>query len=159
MKIIDYSNEYDEKLKDLFVELQEYIVEIDREKFNVVTDEFREKYFMKTMEEVSKYEGKIFLAVEDEEIVGAIIGVINNEDIDNYNFKAPKRGRICDLVVSKNHRGMGIGKLLLQTMEDYFKNEGCHGVMLDVFAYNESAYHLYTKLGYFNRTIQMMKNI
>lgn len=159
MEIIDYSSEYSEKVKDLFVELQEYISLLDKEEFNVVGDDFREKYFLKTMEDVQRYEGKIFLALDGQELIGVIVGVINNDIIDNYDFKAPKRGRIIDLVVSKKSQEMGIGSMLMQAMEDYFKSVHCSGVMIDVFAYNDNAYSLYTKLGYFNRTIQMMKNI
>ncbi len=159
MVIVSYDNKYEENLKNLLVELQEYIVSIDREEFNRAEEEFREKYFSKIMEDVNKYEGKIFLALENDIVVGAIIGVINNDEIDNYDFKAPKRGRVIDLVVANDYQGMGIGKKLLQSMENHFKDVGCRGVLLDVFAYNDKAYKFYEKYGYFNRTIQMMKNI
>lgn len=52
MEIIDYSSKYNEDIKDLLVELQEYIAEIDREKYNILTDEYREKYFEKTLNDV-----------------------------------------------------------------------------------------------------------
>lgn len=141
------------------MELQEYIESIDKEEFNIVGDNFREKYFLKTMKEVQKYEGKIFLALENTEVVGAIVGVINNDSVNGYDFKAPRRGRIVDLVVSSNYQGLGIGSKLLEKMEDYFKSVQCSGILLDVFAYNERAYSLYVKHGYFDRNIQMMKNI
>lgn len=159
MEIIEYNLEYSERVKDLFVELQEYISAIVREEFNVVGNDFREKYFLKTMEEIQKYEGKIFLALENSEVIGVIVGVINNDNVNNYDFKAPKRGRIVDLVVSENYQDMGIGSRLLERMEDYFKSVQCSGVLLDVFAYNEKAYSLYKKHGYFDRNIQMMKNL
>ncbi len=159
MEIIDYSGEYDEDIKDLLVELQEHIVNIDREKYNIITPEYREKYFQKTMEEVKKYEGKIFLAKEDTSIIGLIIGVINNEDEKTYDFTAPKRGRVIELVVSSKCRSNGIGKSLLNKMESYFKSVGCQGVLIDVFAYNENAQRFYYKNGYFNRNIEVMKKI
>ena len=52
LEIIDYSSKYNEDIKDLLVELQEYIAEIDREKYNILTDEYREKYFEKTLNDV-----------------------------------------------------------------------------------------------------------
>lgn len=159
MDIIEYTEKYSEKVKDLFVELQEYIENIDKEGFNVVGKDFREKYFSNTLENVQKYEGKIFLALDKEELIGVIVGVINNDIVNNYDFKAPKRGRIVDLVITKNYQGMGIGSKLIKKMEDYFKSVNCSFVLLDVFAYNESASLLYKKLGYNNRNIQMMKNI
>ena len=159
LEIIDYLSQYDETIKDLLVEIQEYIVQIDREKYNKLTDEYREKYFEETMKEVSKYEGKIFLAKENGEIIGLIIGIIYNNEVDAYDFAAPKRGFVKDLVVSKNYRSKGIGKQLLNKMESYFKEVGCKGVLLNVFAYNENAIQLYIKNGYFNRCIEMMKEI
>ncbi len=159
MEIIDYSSQYDNHIKDLLVELQKYIVEIDKEKYNILTNEYREKYFEKIMDEVNQYEGKIFLAKEEESIIGLIIGVINNEDEKTYDFSAPKRGRVIELIVSNKYRSNGIGKQLLNKMESYFKEVGCKGVLIDVFAYNENAQRFYYKNGYFNRNIEIMKKI
>ena len=159
MDIIDYSSRYDEDIKDLLVELQEHIAEMDREKYNVLTADYREKYFNKTMKEINKNEGKMFLAKETNSVVGLIIGIINNENENTYDFSAPKRGRIIELVVSKKCRSKGIGKQLLNKIESYFSEVGCKGVLIDVFAYNENAQRFYNENGYFNRNIEMMKKI
>ena len=45
--VIDYDNIYDESIKELLVLLQEYIVSIDKEKYNALTDEYKEQYFLK----------------------------------------------------------------------------------------------------------------
>ena len=45
--IIEYDKQYDEDVKDLLVELQEYIVSIDKEKYNIITKDYREEYFKK----------------------------------------------------------------------------------------------------------------
>ena len=58
IEIIEYDSSYEEQVKDLFIELQEYIEKIDREKYNIVTDDFREKYFERTLEQIKKYDGK-----------------------------------------------------------------------------------------------------
>ncbi len=159
MEIIDYSNQYNEDVKNLLVELQEHIVKLDKEKYNILTPDYREKYFEKTMNAVKKYEGKIFLAKETDAIVGLIIGLINNENENTYDFSAPKRGRVTELIVSNKCRSKGIGEQLLNKMESYFKEVGCKGVLIDVFAYNEKAQNFYYKNGYFNRNIEIMKKI
>lgn len=159
MEIIDYSSKYDNDIKDLLVELQEHIVKIDEEKYNILTDDYREKYFEKTMSEVDKFEGKIFLAIEGEKAIGLIVGLINNEEENTYDFSAPKRGRVTELIVSKKSRSKGVGKQLLNEMENYFKKVGCLGILIDVFAYNTDAQKFYYKNGYFNRNIEVMKKI
>lgn len=50
MEIIDYSSKYDESIKDLLVELQEYIVKIDREKYNILTGEYKENILKRQYE-------------------------------------------------------------------------------------------------------------
>ena len=115
--IIEYEQQYAENVKDLLVELQEHIQNIDIEGYNLVTKEYRELYFDKVINEVNKYNGKILLYKENDNIVGAIVGLINNNREETYEFKVPKRGRITELVVSKNIRSNGIGTILLNAME------------------------------------------
>ena len=159
MKIIEYEKKYNEEVKKLLVELQEYIASIDKEGYNIITTEYKEAYFKKTMEEVNKYEGKIFLAKEENKIIGLIISVINNEEEETYDFKAPKRGRITELIVSKDYRSSKVGQKLLNKMETYLKSVGCKGILIDCFAYNTNAENFYHKNGYFNRTIEMSKKL
>lgn len=155
--IIDYNLKYEESVKDLLVELQEHISDIDLEGYNRTTSEYRTKYFDKTMQEVKEYEGKILLYKEDEQIVGLVIGLINNEAEETYDFKAPRRGRITELVVSKNIRSKGIGTKLLNAMESYLNSQGCKDILLGVFGYNDKAIKFYEKNGYHTRMIEMTK--
>ncbi len=155
--IIDYASQYDEEVKDLFVELQEYIVNIDKEKYNILTENYREEYFKKTMSEIKKYNGKMLLYKEGTKIVGLVVGIINNEKTSEYDFKAPKRGRITELIVSKHCRKKGYGKTLLNAMENNLISEGCEDILLGVFGYNEKAIEFYKKNGYETRMIDMSK--
>ncbi|MBR1883445.1 MAG: GNAT family N-acetyltransferase [Clostridia bacterium] len=155
--IIEYNDKYEEKVKDLLVLLQEYISSIDKDGYNIVTKEFREEYFKKTIEEVEKYHGKIFLYEENKNVLGMIVGVINNEAISTYDYKVPKTGRITELIVTKNARRIGVGTKLMDYMEKYFKEVGCIDVLLGVFAYNEGARKFYEKNGYKARMTDMRK--
>ena len=159
MKIIDYETKYDEDLKNLLLELQEYIASIDKEGYNVVGKDYKEKYFLKIMQDYKQYEGKIFLAEDNDQIIGAIIGVLNNYETDSYDFKAPKRGRVLDLIVKKEYRGRLVGQKLLAKMEQYFKSVGCKALILGVFGYNDKAINFYTKNGYTLRTMDIMKKL
>jgi ribosomal protein S18 acetylase RimI-like enzyme len=159
MEIINYDSKYDEQIKDLLVELQEYVVSIDKYGYNILTDEYREKYFKETMKEVSEKEGKILLSVEDNKVIGLVIGIINNYEENSYEFKAPKRGRITELIVSKKYRIKGCGKTLVSAIENYLKSIGCKAVLIEVFAYNENAKEFYLKKGYETRIIEVIKEL
>lgn len=157
--IVEYDSIYDNDIKDLLVELQEHICNIDREGYNILTDDYRSLYFKKTLGEVEAWKGKIFLYKEDERIVGMIAGVINNYEIHSYDFKAPMRGRVTELVVSSSVRSKGIGKALLSKMEEYLKSIGCQDVLLGVFSYNTRAISFYEANGYHSRTMDMIKSL
>ncbi len=159
VEIIAYEKKYEEEVKDLLVELQEYIVSIDKDHYNILTDKYRDRYFQKAMQEVKKYHGKIFLAKESGKIIGLVAGVINNEEETVFDFQSPKRGRVTELVVTRESRNKGIGKKLLHYMEDYFKSVGCKAVLLGVFGYNEHAKNFYHNEGYKDRYIDVMKKI
>lgn len=159
MEIVKYTERYEENVKELLVELQEYIVNLDKEGYNIITPEFKEQNFNKVIQEVSAYEGSILLAKEQGNIVGLVVGIINNEEEQGYDFKAPKRGRITELVVDKRFRGQGVGIQLLKAMENYFVQAGCSGSMIGVFAYNVEALQFYKKHGYFTRTMDIMKQL
>ena len=157
--VIKYDKIYDEDIKNLLVELQEYIVSIDKEGYNILTEEFREKYFNKVMDEIKSCNGKMLLYKEEGKIVGLVIGLVNNDKEETYEFKAPKRGRISELVVSKTVRSKGIGTILLKSMEEYLKSIGCKDILIGVFAYNEKAINFYEKNGYRMRMIDMTKGV
>ncbi len=156
--IIEYTPEYNEEIKDLLVELQKYIVNIDIEGYNIVGNEYREEYFTETIKNVTEKDGKIFLYKEAGKIIGLVVGIINNSKTKNYDFDVPKRGRITELVVSKDYRGKGIGKALLQKMRDYLKSIGCEKIMIAVFGYNEKAIKFYQENGFHIRMLDMIEN-
>lgn len=155
--VLEYDEKYDDDIKDLLVELQEYIQNIDIEGYNILQKNYRKLYFEKVLNDVKNYKGKIFLYEDDNKIVGLVVGIVNNDEIETYDFKAPKRGRITELVISKNVRSKGIGTVLLKYMEDYLKSIGCKDILIGVFAYNDNAVKFYRKNGYHVRMIDMIK--
>lgn len=156
--IIEYDSKYDEEIKDLLIQLQQYLADMDIEGYNIVGEGYRDNYFEKTLEEVEKCNGKIFLYKDNEKIVGLIIGIINNDATIRYDFKAPKRGRITELVVDKEYRGKGIGKELLLKMKEHLKSNGCEKIMIAVFGYNESAIKFYKENGFHIRMLDMIED-
>lgn len=160
MKIVEFNKSHSEQVKDLLVQLQEYIVSLDKNKLNIITPQYREMYFKKTLNEIRKNKGKMFVALSNENVVGMVCGYLATYDKwDKIDYVCPKKGVITELVVDKNLRGGGVGKQLMQQMEDYFKGVGCEFVLLQVFAPNINGKKFYDKLGYEDSLINMLKKL
>lgn len=160
MQIIEYEEKYLEDVKDLLVELEEYILTIDKDNLDQLHPEYRDKMALLDLEEVSESNGKCYLAVENDKAIGLIMGtIVNYDEYDYLDYKCPKKGEITELIISKNVRGSGIGQQLMKKMEDYFKSVNCEYVILDVFAYNELAINFYRKQGYHTRMLVDIKKL
>ena len=160
MEIVKYSQKYEEDVKNLLVELQEYIVSIDDWHLNIITPEYREMYFKKTLEECSKNNGVIFLAIENNKAIGMISGhIVERDEYDKCDYTCPKTGHIEELIVSKNARYGGLGSKLLETMEQYFKSLNCEYCHVDVFEPNLIGKNFYKKYNYVTRMRSLSKKI
>ena len=160
MKIIEYQDKYLEDCKDLLVELEEYIVSIDEDQLDQVGKNYRELIMDINLKELKKNEGKCFLAIENDKAIGLIMGLVTKYDEEDYlDYKCPRKGRITELIVTKNTRSKGIGKLLINKMEEYLKSIGCLYISIEVFAYNKHAIDFYTKGNYHARCIDMIKKV
>jgi ribosomal protein S18 acetylase RimI-like enzyme len=157
---VEYENKYLGNVKDLLVELEEYIVSIDKDHLDQVHPEYREKMAVLDLEDVNKNNGKCYLAVENNKAVGLIMGCIfPYDEYDYLDYKCPKRGEITELIVTNKIRSKGIGQELINKMEEYFKSVGCEYVIVDVFAYNDIGKNFYNKKDYHARMETMIKKI
>ena len=158
--IIEYQDSYLEKVRDLLVELEEYIISIDQDKLDRIHPKYREKMALFDLKEVEEKKGKCYLYLEDGQVKGMIMGIIRlYEEIDSLDYTCPKMGQITELIVSKKARSQGIGSRLIETLTSYFKEENCEYIELDVLAYNESAIKFYKKEGYHTRMMTMIKKM
>jgi ribosomal protein S18 acetylase RimI-like enzyme len=160
MKIIEYEDKYLEDIRDLLTELEEYIVSIDKDELDRVHPEYREKMALVDLEEVKDNNGKCYLAIDNNKVIGLIMGTIPEYDEYDYlDYKCPKRGIITELVVSSKERHNGVGELLINKMEEYFKSNECEYVLVDVFAYNDNAIKFYNKKQYHPRMYTNIKKL
>ena len=160
MEIREFENVFKEQIKDLLVELQEYVIEIDEYNLNIISKEYREKYFEFMIEDCKNKQGKIFVAIENKIVCGFISGYLEEyNERDKLDYSCPTKGIVAELIVSKNSRNGGIGKALLSKMEEYFKSMNCKYVQLDVFAYNKNAKKFYFNNNYKERMITLFKKL
>ena len=160
IKIIEYNEKYIEDVKDLLVELEEYIISIDEDNLDTIHSEYRDKMAILDLEEVNNYNGKCYLAIENDKAIGLIMGCIPQYDEYDYlDYKCPKRGEITELIVTNKIRSKGIGQILINKIEEYFKTMGCEYIIVDVLAYNEVGKNFYHKNGYHSRMEIKIKKI
>ena len=160
MKIIEYEDKYLEDVKDLLVELEEYIISIDQDHLDQLHPEYRDKMAVIDLEDVKNNNGKCFIAVDNDKAVGVIMGIVGKySEYDYLDYKCPKRGEITELIVSKKVRSSGLGQQLMNKMEEYFKSIGCEYVFVDVFGYNDNALKFYFKQGYHARMLNAVKKL
>ena len=160
MTIVEYENKYLEDVRDLLVELGEYIVSIDEDELEQIHNDYRIKMTEYDLNNVSNYNGKCYLAIEDDKAIGLIMGTIRQYDKHDYlDYKCPKEGEITELIVTSKIRSKGIGQALMNKMEEYFKSVGCEYVLVDVFAYNKNGINFYDKQGYHARMHTEIKKI
>ena len=75
----------------MLVELEEYIVSIDKDNLDQLHPEYREKMAILDLEEVKNNNGKCYIAIENDKAVGLIMGCIFPYDEDDYlDYKALK---------------------------------------------------------------------
>ena len=65
-----------------------------------------------------------------------------------YREKSPGTGEVKRLFIRSEHRGKGISKELLKTVESYAKEQGCHTLFLDTRITLEPAVSIYRSFGF-----------
>lgn len=118
-------------------------------------DDALPKYFNKTtkaehlriIENMIKDENaQILVAKNKKQVVGfACLCVQKNE---RKGYKVNKIGYIYNFGVDESFRRKGIGKKLVESAIDYFKDSGCEAVDLNVFMFNRGALEFYKSLGF-----------
>ena len=152
MEIVEYEEKYLDDVRNLLTDLEEYLVSIDKDDLDQVHPEYREKMALNDLKKIEENDGKCYLAQHDNKVVGLIMGIVSPyEPYDYLDYKCPKCGDIIELIVSSNARLSGVGSMLMEKMESYFKSVGCEYVKVDVFAYNNIAIKFYEKKGYHPR--------
>lgn len=160
MKIIEYDSIYDEQIKNLLVELQNYLIDIDDWHTQVMIPEYRENIFKLDMNKVKKQNGKIYLSIENGIVNGLIIGIVEEKDeIDKLTNDCAKTGSVLELIVKSNIRGNGIGKSLLDKIEEYFRSIYCKRINIEVFGPNKKGLNFYEKNDYIIRDAIVSKRL
>jgi len=94
------------------------------------------------------------VAEHDEKLLGFIHACAHEDSISRETC-----GKVPLLAVTPEAQGMGIGQLLMESVENWSKKQGYRILHLEVFANNLNAQGFYQSIGYEAETIQMIKPI
>ena len=92
-------------------------------------------------EMMAVYLTSFYIAESDGRVVGFSAGAIEETGDEMY-------GHVCNIAVSPDMRGMGIGRLLLRKLERDFFVAGCTACSLEVRKSNAGAHAFYERIGY-----------
>ncbi len=123
-------------------------------------NDYGERYTADMMNKVKENKGKIYIACEGEKQIGFVAGIMEEQtEDDRLNNGAMVSGRIIELFVEEEYRGKGVGKLLMEKIEQYLKEQGSTHLFVEVFAPNKDTYEIYKKFGYKDISIDMYKSL
>lgn len=145
-------------------QLQSYFVSLDShaEKKLFAKNEDTESYVRQALKDVCEMNGAVFVAAEKRKIVGFIQGVIVRHDNDvmhSLTHHPETEGWIGLFFTDPDQRGKGVGKALLNKMQEYFASKNCQSIRLKVASNNELAMNVYAEYGFTPRDLEMVMHI
>lgn len=148
------------ELIKLMETLQDFIAAIDPLHRLRRFPEYGQLYTEAVLKKINDHSGVIYLAKQTREILGCIVGIIEEQSKEERAGTIQSRsGRILELIVREDCRGKGIGAMLMKKMEDCFRSKGCDIVRVEVFVPNTSAHEFYQRLHYHDRVYDMVKQL
>lgn len=150
--ITPYSQEDLNVIDQLIQELQIHENQFDTDKTTKLSN--AKEYRKELLESISSQHGEMLVAKDGNKVVGMIAWFVEKE----IEFDIPY-AYISDIVVTKEYRGQGIGKLLLNQVIENIKSKGYKRVHIGVLLANTETKNLYNKLGFSDYSVEMVKHI
>ncbi len=93
------------------------------------------------------------IAVKENEVIG-----LSGYWVSTKLYSGPYL-EIDNFIVSEKHRNSGVGKALVQWMENEARENNCHMMMLDAYVENFKAHAFYYRQGFIARGFHYLKSI
>jgi ribosomal protein S18 acetylase RimI-like enzyme len=116
------------------------------------------EFHQQSTEEVGDAIDTSDLVLIAEDAQGSRLGFIHVTHSTDFFTQEPQ-GYIVDLAVSAQAEGRGVGRRLMEQAEAWARTQGYRLLVLDVFAFNTHARTFYTRLGYAEETVKMVKEL
>ena len=156
--ISEYTLDDKPQLVELIDILQDYLADIDPLSRLRRLPGFGEADIEALIKRINRQPGAAYIAWSKQKAVGFIAGIIDDQTSGDLLSEIPSRsGRILELVVREESRRFGIGTLLIRKIEDFFIENRCDIVRVEVFEPNTAAREFYKHEEYHDRVIDMVK--
>jgi ribosomal protein S18 acetylase RimI-like enzyme len=128
----------------------------DRQRFLEPTGQTRAAYAGFLGTQIDQPDATVLVAEDKDAVVGYAYVAIEGYD---YMLLRGPAGILHDIIVSPEHRGRGVGQLLLDAALDYVRAHGIGRIVLSTAAQNEAAQRLFTKAGFRRTMIEMTREV
>ncbi len=166
IKIREYTNSDKKRVEELFVNFEDFLASIDNLKRlnrrrTLIKLQYGKVYLNNVNKLISEHKGVFYVAESNNKIIGFVIGLIYKPSkIQKIEVKRSWiRGDIAELYLENAYRKKGVGKILIKKVEEYLIRNKCEYISISVLAPNKSARMFYEKLGYYERTLELIKEI
>jgi ribosomal protein S18 acetylase RimI-like enzyme len=98
----------------------------------------------------------VLVADNDGDVVGYAYAAVEGHD---YMALRGPAGVLHDIIVDPEHRGRGVGRLLLDATLEFFRSRGVPRVVLSSAEQNEAAQRLFASKGFRRTMIEMTREL
>lgn len=139
-------------------ELQSHFAPLDPlHRVRTASDFDAKAYIDQLLSMLQRESGSLFVAEENDALLGFVAGSIPEDAEDLLDHYPAKEGKLHELVVFEAHREKGIGRLLMEKLEEQLRSQGCEYIRVGCFVPNTGARAFYEKCGYTDRYVEMLK--
>ena|SRR5215207_7293971 len=151
-----YRDEDAPRLRECFVELQEYERRMDA--LLAEGESVAERYLEFLLARCAETRGRVFVAEDEGRVVGfvSVWAKMKSRAIEEREYEY---AYVSDLVVLGTRRGRGLGRALLLRAEEHARGEGATLLRIAVLAKNEGARRLYERHGFEQRLLELTKTL
>jgi ribosomal protein S18 acetylase RimI-like enzyme len=130
--------------------------DFDPQRFLAATPETPEAYRSFIGTQLEDPDKSVLVADGDGEVMGYAYATV--EGYDYMALRGPA-GVLQDIIVDPDHRGLGVGRLLMDAALRFFRTRGVPRVMLSTAARNEVAQRFFASMGFRQTMIEMTSEL
>ena len=159
-EIKPYEEKYAEKVARLGEEFMDFLIPLDFESRLRRTPEYGKFSLERKVKRLGP-QTAFYVALVRTEPVGFVFGAMDPTPPPQawYGMHPYTQGTGEELYVKPEYRGKGIGRALMQKVEEFFRQNNCEYISISVLAFNKDAAALYERLGFHPRGVVLSKKL